>query len=94
MASPMPNQEVTTVADTFMKVLPFRVQKQVLTNQRVQFTSLVFTVVCNMLGVQQLFTTAFRPQRDTQTKPMNSALIAKLSKIVDQKVLTRMNCCP
>ena len=60
-ASAMPNQEATTIADTFLKVLPFGLPKQVLMDHGVQFTSQVFSALCQTLGIQQIFHYCFPP---------------------------------
>ena len=81
-AFPVPNQEAGTVVGAFLKVLNFGTPAHVLTDRGVQFTSKLFTTLCDILGVQQLFTTAFHPQGDGQTEHMNRNIIAKLAKTV------------
>ena len=51
-AFPMPNQEAETVISAFLKVLAFGTPAHVLMDRGMQFTSKLFTSLCNQEGHQ------------------------------------------
>lgn len=63
-AAPLRQMDATTCADNFVNywVTRYGVPTTVTTDQGRQFTSAVWSVLCNRLGIQHITTTAYHPQ--------------------------------
>ena len=72
-AYPIPDQEARTIAEVFVTrfIARFGVPRMVHTDQGRNFTSSLFTKMCNLLGAKKTQTTAFRPQSNGVTERLN-----------------------
>jgi transposase InsO family protein len=81
----MPNAEAATVASIFVNniVLIFGTPTNLLSDQGRNFTSNLFRETCQLLGINQLFTSAYHPQTDGQVERFNATLLNMISHYIN-----------
>ena len=83
---PIPNQEVTTVAEKLVSefICRFGVPRQLHSDQGTNFESKVFAEVCRLLDIEKTRTTPLHPQSDNRwsvlTEPSLKCYVGRSSK--------------
>ena len=85
-AYPLPNQEAVTVAEALVKnfVCLFGVPLIIHSDQGRNFECLVFSEMCQLLGIHKTKTTPLHPQSDGMLERFNCTVEDQLSKFVDE----------
>lgn len=74
------------VAEKFLtaRVYPYGTPKYLLTDNRLRFVAKVFEVVCGILAVRHLLTTACHPQTNSQAEHFHKTLVTPLGHYVPE----------
>lgn len=80
----LPNQEATTVAEVLAKDLysSFGVPLELHSDQRWNFESTLFQILCQLLGIRNARATALYPRSDGMVEMLNRSIGKYLSKVV------------
>ena len=89
-AYPIPDQEARTIAEVFVTqfVARYGTPLMVHTDQGRNFTSRLFTEMCNLLGVKKTQTTAFRPQSNGVVERLNKTIGIMITSYVHENQST------
>lgn len=79
-AIPTSKTASTHAANIFFEhwVIPYGIPKYLLTDNGPQFTSKFFAMICSLLGVKHLTTTAYHPQTKGQVEHYNKTIVTRL----------------
>jgi len=86
-AFPVQNHEAPTVAKYLVKrvILTYGVPLQLLSDRGAEFERTIFREMCEMLGVDKIRTTSYKPSTNGALERMHRTLNTMLENMVDEK---------
>ena len=83
----IPNTQATTIARILVDEICFRygAPQQLLSDLGANLISQVVAETCQLLGIERLFTSLYRPQTDGLVERMNSTICKNLAMYVNEK---------